>query len=210
MKISNTLLSRCDELQSQGQSNLCSFYSDSYSRVNMKAVSTKDYKANHKDQSSSILTTINIPFGLLKYNLLPYGLCCSSAIFQEVMKKVVGDLKDVEVDQDGIIVHRSYNAVHDQRFIALLRSLIENNVTMNENKCSFCVSSFKSLGYLVDGDGFRPDMKRLAPLTNAPYPKNLTELCSLVGDLQHHSRFIPNFSCRANCLFNISTSNSFK
>ncbi|VDP33885.1 unnamed protein product [Schistosoma margrebowiei] len=36
MKISNTLLSRHDELQSQGQSNLRSFNGDSYSRVNMK------------------------------------------------------------------------------------------------------------------------------------------------------------------------------
>ncbi|CAH8560302.1 unnamed protein product, partial [Schistosoma mattheei] len=48
MKISNTLLSRRDELQSQGQSNLRSFNSDSYSRVNMKGVSTRNYKANHK------------------------------------------------------------------------------------------------------------------------------------------------------------------
>ncbi|VDP46815.1 unnamed protein product [Schistosoma margrebowiei] len=48
MKISNTLLSRHDELQSQGQSNLRSFNSDSYSRVNMKGVSRRNYKANHK------------------------------------------------------------------------------------------------------------------------------------------------------------------
>ncbi|VDP80149.1 unnamed protein product [Schistosoma curassoni] len=48
MKISYTLLNRHDELQSQGQSNLSSFNSDSYSRVNMKGVSTKNYKANHK------------------------------------------------------------------------------------------------------------------------------------------------------------------
>ncbi|VDO85688.1 unnamed protein product [Schistosoma margrebowiei] len=50
MKISNTLLSRPDELQSQGQSNLRSFNGESYSRVNMKGVSTRDYKANHKGE----------------------------------------------------------------------------------------------------------------------------------------------------------------
>ncbi|VDP10825.1 unnamed protein product [Schistosoma margrebowiei] len=50
MKISITLLSRFDELQSQGQSNLCSFNGESYSRVNMKGVSTRDYKANHKGE----------------------------------------------------------------------------------------------------------------------------------------------------------------
>ncbi|VDP09175.1 unnamed protein product [Schistosoma curassoni] len=50
MKISNTLLSRRDGAQSQGQSNLRSFNSDSYSRVNMKGISTRNYKANHKGE----------------------------------------------------------------------------------------------------------------------------------------------------------------
>ncbi|VDP83947.1 unnamed protein product [Schistosoma mattheei] len=50
MKISNTLLSRHDELQSQGQSNLRSFNSDSYSRVNMKGVSTRNYKVNDRGE----------------------------------------------------------------------------------------------------------------------------------------------------------------
>ncbi|VDP31315.1 unnamed protein product [Schistosoma margrebowiei] len=50
MKSSNTLLSRHDEIQSQGQSNLRSFNSDSYSRVNMKGVATRNYKVNHKGE----------------------------------------------------------------------------------------------------------------------------------------------------------------
>ncbi|CAH8468827.1 unnamed protein product [Schistosoma haematobium] len=103
------------------------------------------------DQSSSILTTINTPFGLFKYNFLPFGLSCSPAIFQEVMNKVVSDLEGVEVYQNDLIVHGSNKVVHDQKLIALLRRLIEKNITVN-----------------------------------------------------------PNFSCRANCLFIILTSNSFK
>ncbi|CAH8586869.1 unnamed protein product [Schistosoma haematobium] len=94
------------------------------------------------DQSSSILTTINTPFGLFKYNFLPFGLSCSPAICQEVMNKVVSDLEGVEVYQDDLIVHGSNKVVHDQRLIALLRRLIEKNITVNPNKCSFCVSSF--------------------------------------------------------------------
>ncbi|CAH8588012.1 unnamed protein product [Schistosoma mattheei] len=126
------------------------------------------------------------------------------------MNEVVNDEEGVEVNQDDLIVHGSDKVVHDQRFIALLLHLIEKNITVNPNKYSFCVSSFDCLGYLVDGHGFEPDMKRLAPLTDAPSPKNLTELRSPVIALQYYSRFIPSFSCRANCLFNILKSNSFK
>ncbi|VDP48746.1 unnamed protein product [Schistosoma margrebowiei] len=50
MKTSNNLLFRSDELQSQGQSNLRSFNGESYSRVNMKGVPTRDYKANYKGE----------------------------------------------------------------------------------------------------------------------------------------------------------------
>ncbi|VDP85082.1 unnamed protein product [Schistosoma mattheei] len=183
---------------------------DILNRLHVSKVFSKvDLKDAHLqillDESLSILTTINTPFGLFIYNFLPFGLSCSPVIFQEVMNKVVSDLEGVEVYQDDLIVHGSNKVVHDQRLIALLRRLFEENITVNPNKCSFFVSSFEYLGYLVDGNGFRPDMKRLAPLTNAPSPKNLTELCSLVGALQYYSRFIPNFSCRANCLFNILT-----
>ncbi|VDP70496.1 unnamed protein product [Schistosoma mattheei] len=55
--------------------------------------------------------------------------------------------------------------------------------------------SFEYLGYLVGGNSFKPDIKRLVPLTNEQFAKNLTELRSLLGSLQYYSRFIPNFSC---------------
>ncbi|VDO64911.1 unnamed protein product [Schistosoma curassoni] len=60
---------------------------------------------------------------------------------------------------------------------------------MNLNKCSFCVSNFECLEYLVDGSGFRPDMKRLAL-----YSENLTELRSLVGAFPDSPHFIHNVS----------------
>ncbi|CAH8567458.1 unnamed protein product [Schistosoma rodhaini] len=126
------------------------------------------------------------------------------------MNKVVSDIECVDVYQDDLIVHGTDKVVHDQRLTALLHRLIEKNITVNPNKCSFCVSSSECLVYLVDSNRLRPDMKRLTSLTNAPSPKNLTELHSLVGALQYYSRFIPDFSCRANCLFNILTSNPFK
>lgn len=91
--------------------------------------------------------------------------------------------------------------IHDQRLIALLRRLLEKNMTVNRSRCSFCVSSFECLGYLVDGIRFTIDIQRLSSLTNAPSQKKLTELRPLVGALQYYFRFIPNFSYPANCVF---------
>ncbi|VDP18329.1 unnamed protein product [Schistosoma margrebowiei] len=178
MKISNTLLSRPDELQSQGQSNLRSFNGESYCRVNMKGVSTRDYKANHKGEmkfgkclscgkfhlrnscafrnakcfkcgkmghiqsvckatvhfasSSTKSCHLNLNNSDVSSDHLSLSTI-SKAIFQEVMNKVVSDLEGVEVYQDDLIVHGSNEVVHDQRLIALLRRLIEKNITVNPN-----------------------------------------------------------------------------
>ncbi|VDP59394.1 unnamed protein product [Schistosoma mattheei] len=154
MKISNTLLSRPDEIQSQGQSNLRSFNSDSYSRVNMKGVSTRSHKANHKGEIKFGKCLSCGKFHARNSCVFPNAKCFKCVIFQEVMNKVVSDLESVEVYQDDLIVHGSNKVVHDQKLIALSRRLIEKNITVNPNKCSSCVSSFECLGYLVDGNGF--------------------------------------------------------
>ncbi|VDO74707.1 unnamed protein product [Schistosoma curassoni] len=178
-----------------------------------KVFSKVDFKDDYLQvplvQSSSILTTVNTPFGLFKYNFLPFGLSCSPAIFQEVMNKVACDLEGTDVYQNDLIVHGSDKVVHDDGLVVFLRHLIKKNITVNPNKYSFCIPSFEFIGCLVDGNGFRPDMKRLASLTNAPSSKNLTDVRSPVGILQYYSRLIPSCSC-TNCLFNILTSNLFK
>ncbi|VDP55226.1 unnamed protein product [Schistosoma curassoni] len=75
------------------------------SKVFSKIDPTDAYLQNLLDQSSSILTTIKTPFSLFKCKFLPFGPCCSPAIFQEVMNKVVSDLEGVEVYQDDLIAH---------------------------------------------------------------------------------------------------------
>ncbi|CAH8548112.1 unnamed protein product [Schistosoma rodhaini] len=52
MKISNTLLSRHDEIQSQGRPNLRSFNRDFYSRENMKDDSTRDCQGSNRGESN--------------------------------------------------------------------------------------------------------------------------------------------------------------
>lgn len=61
--------------------------------------------------------------------------------------------------------------------------LVERNITRNPIECSSCVSSFEYLGYLVDRNSFKPDIKRLVLLTNEPSARTLTELRSLLGAL---------------------------
>ncbi|VDP35238.1 unnamed protein product [Schistosoma curassoni] len=76
------------------------------------------------------------------------------------MNNVVSDLEGVKAYQDDLVVHGSDKLVHDRGTIALLRRLTGKNIIKEPRKCSFCVSCFECLRYLVHCDGFRPDLKR--------------------------------------------------
>ncbi|CAL8071465.1 unnamed protein product [Calicophoron daubneyi] len=158
---------------------------------------------------SSELTTINTPFGLFRYKFLPFGLSVSPAIFQDVMNKLVAGIEGVVVYQDDIIVFGPDKAAHTERLLALLGRSANANVAINPKKCLFSVDHFTCLGYEVNGQGFKPDSKRLLPLINAPSPKNHEQLRSILGGLQYYSRFIPNFSTKANVLFDLQNSKVF-
>lgn len=162
------------------------------------------------DEQSSNLTTINTPFGLYRYKFLPFGLSVSPAIFQNVMDTLTENLSGVLVYQDDIIVHGSDKAAHDNNLKALLSRLVDANVSVNNKKCTFGQESIKCLGYLVSADGYKPDPTRLKPLTEFSTPTNISEVRSLLGALQYYSRFLPRFTDRAKCLFDIISLNKFE
>ncbi|KER24566.1 hypothetical protein T265_07798 [Opisthorchis viverrini] len=161
------------------------------------------------DDATSECTVINTPFGLYRYNFLPFGLNVSPAVFQDVINSITDGLEGVVTYQDDVIVHAVDKVTHDSRLLALFKRFHDLNVAVNSSKCAFSVYKLSCLGYTVDGNGFSPDNERLSPLVNAPSPSNLSELRSILGALQYYSRFIPNFSQKAYCLFELLSLKTF-
>jgi len=160
--------------------------------------------------NSKQLVTINTPYGLFRYNFLPFGLSVSPSIFQEEIDKIVSGLVGVKAYQDDLIVWGNSKADHDTNLISLLKVLGKFNVQINAQKSVFSSSEISFLGYLVDSDGYRPDPTRLDSVMKAPMPTSHTELRSFLGMLQYYSRFVPNFSARAQILFELQSSDVFK
>ena len=136
------------------------------------------------DEESSELTVINTPFGLYRFNFLPFGLNVSPAIFQRCLNKLTEGLEGVVSYQDDVIIYGFDRANHDSRLQALLKRFITSNVSINPNKCVFSVTQFSCLGCIINAQGFSPDGDRLKPLVNAPSPTNTHELRSLLKALQ--------------------------
>jgi len=63
-----------------------------------------------------------------------------------------------------------------------------------KRKCQFMVPSVTYLGYIVDSEGLHPTPEKIRAITEAPSPRNVTELKSYLGLLSYYSRFLPNIS----------------
>jgi len=65
---------------------------------------------------------------------------------------------------------------------------------LKKKKCQFMVPSVTYLGYIVDSEGLHPTPEKIRAITEAPSPRNVTELKSYLGLLSYYSRFLPNIS----------------
>ena len=70
---------------------------------------------------SSYLCTFNTPTGRMKFNRMPFGLCCSADVAQKMVQDNFGDLQGVIVVHDDIIVGASNAGEHDIRLEAVLQ-----------------------------------------------------------------------------------------
>ena len=88
-------------------------YSLSGSKIFSKIDLKDAYLQIPSDAESSELTVINTPFGLYKYNFLPFGLSVSPAIFQHALNNNIKGLTGVVVYQDDVIIHAVDKNSHD-------------------------------------------------------------------------------------------------
>ncbi|KAK8775107.1 hypothetical protein V5799_031548 [Amblyomma americanum] len=95
---------------------------------------------------------------------------------------------------DGILVFGRDQREHDQRLADVLARRNQAEVTLNEKKCQFRVSSVKFLGVVVDAKGISPDPDKVKDIRDLPAPVNVSGVRRLLGMVNHVARFIPNRS----------------
>ncbi len=117
-----------------------------------------------------------------------------SEIFQKCMSKILEGLDGVECNIDDVLIYGRTQAEHDQRLDALLQRLSNANVTLNAEKCVFCVSSVKFLGHIVGSDGIKPDPDKVEAVLDMPPPTNVPEVRSFSGMVKQLSKFTTNLA----------------
>ena len=133
------------------------------------------------------------PFGVYRYEYLPFGVTNAVAHFQRVMDQLFAqDIgKNVKVYLDNIIVHSKSFDEHLADLENVFEKIADKKLRFNAKKCHLFRRELRLLGYVVDGQGIRVDSEKIKALDALRSVKNVRETRSLLGFFGYHRDFIP-------------------
>lgn len=98
------------------------------------------------DNSSADLCVFNTPFGRHRFNRVPFGISCAPEILQRKNYEIFGDISNVEISCDDIIISGVDEASHDHALKHVFERTIKNNIKFNFDKFLFRLHEVIFLG----------------------------------------------------------------
>ena len=143
------------------------------------------------DESSSVLTTFNTPYGRYRFTRMPFGIHSAQEVFQKKVDETYQGLAGVVAIVDDILVYGSTPSEHDQNLRAVLQRSREKGVKLNPDKVALRVTESSYFGNILTADGLRPDPAKVAAITDMPAPTNRAELSTVLGMSNYLAKFVP-------------------
>ena len=113
------------------------------------------------DKEARKLCTTILPWGKYQYRRLPMGIKTSPDIFQRIMNDLLGDIPNIQVYLDDILVTSNGTfEEHLQLLEKVLHRLQQANFRANLKKCFFAESQIEYWGYIISRDGIQPQPKK--------------------------------------------------
>ncbi|KAJ8713809.1 hypothetical protein PYW08_007429 [Mythimna loreyi] len=134
--------------------------------------------------------------GLYEFNVLPFGLKTSQAVFQRTMDKVLAGIKYKKAIcyVDNILVWGNNFTDFIDSLEDVMMRLKKANLTLKPSKCSFGYNTISVLGHEISGAGVKPDNKKLQSLKTLKTPTNAKQVKSILGLFSYYRKFISNFA----------------
>ncbi|KAF8755554.1 Reverse transcriptase-rnase h-integrase [Rhizoctonia solani] len=86
----------------------------------------------------------------------------------------------------------------------VLSRLLKHNLFCNPAKCYFFVTEVTYIGLVITPDGISMEKEKLQAIMDWPEPQNVKQVQSFLGFAHFYCCFVPNFSCLACPLNNLT------
>ncbi|XP_031333894.1 uncharacterized protein K02A2.6-like [Photinus pyralis] len=160
------------------------------------------------DDASSSIQTISTHRGTFKMNRLSFGIKTAPAEFNRIIDQILQGLPKTISYFDDILVHGSTYEECAENLFQCLQRLQENDLHLNENKCSFFKDEVDYLGYVVRFNQISKDPKKIDAIKNMPRPKNVADVRTFLGMITYYSRLLPDLSTMTAPLRKLLTKNA--
>ena len=158
-------------------------------------------------EDEKLFTAFEADGQLFQFTRIPYGLTNAVSAYQRTINTLISEngLTDTFAYIDDLIIGGMNQEDHDENLRRFEAVAEKYNLTLNENKCEYCLPEIKYLGYLISNGTLSPDPERLQPLKDLPLPTDSPSLRRTLGLLSYYSQWIPNYSNRITPLITVKT-----
>ena len=145
-------------------------------------------------EDSAPLTTFSTPFGRYCFRRMPFGICSASEVMQKRVYRTFGDLNDVHVIADDLIIGSNTEEEADEAIHRVFQRAREVNIKFNLAKIQLKKREVTYMGNIIGQYGVRPDPAKVEAITQMPTPGCRKDIQRLIGMLNYLSQYIPDMS----------------
>ena len=142
------------------------------------------------------LLTFNTPFGRYSFKRMPFGLKSSQDVFQRAVDDTFGDIPNIHVLIDDILIATETKEEFDIAVNRVLQRCRDSGFRLNPDKARILQEEVPYFGNILTKNGLKPDPKKLAAIKRIVPPTTKQELQSLLGCFNYLGRFIANLSAK--------------
>ena len=148
------------------------------------------------EEQAKELCTVSTHKGLYRYNRLPFGVSSAPALWQRTMELILQGIPKTQCLLDDIIVAGSSEEEHFHILEQVLERLERHNLAIDMDKCafSFFQTSLEFCGHRIDADGLHKTQAKMRAITEAPVPRDVSQLRAFLGLVNYYNRFLPNLA----------------
>ena len=110
------------------------------------------------------------------------------------MENLLQDISGVVIYIDDVLITGPDESSHLSALEEVLRRMEQAGLWLNQTKCQFMEATVEFLGYKFDAHRLHPLPEKVCGVSQAPEPRNVTELMAYLSLLTYYGRFLPNLS----------------
>ena len=146
---------------------------------------------------------------LWEYVRLPFGLKNAVAYCTRLMNTLLGDIPNVHVYIDDVLICGRDMADHQRTLKLVLDRIRDSGLSLRRKKCKFFQIEATFLGMIVREGAVAPNPDRLEPLDRMQVPTNRKELQRYLGFTNYFRKYIEDYATKSKLLYDLMNAEEF-